>query len=91
MANQEFTPVEQRFIEASTRPDVTVRRRRMVIFTALTLVATIILAAVLQVSRTFFVIAFVVYVLVTLWEKVTYANGVLVYKGIIRKLVSRRS
>lgn len=48
MTNQEFTPIEQRFIEASARPDVTVRRRRMVIFTALPLVATIILAAALS-------------------------------------------
>jgi hypothetical protein len=89
MTDPEFTPLEQHFLDASARPEVTVRRRRLVIIWALALVASITVAAILPVSRTFFVVAFAAYVLITLREKVAYANGVLVYKSVIRKLLAR--
>ena len=86
MTQPEFSPREQQFVDASARPEVTLRRRRMVVISALALVAAISLAALLPVSRTFFVVGFAAYVLITLWEKVAYANAVLVYKSVIRKL-----
>lgn len=89
MADQEFTPLEQHFVDASERPEVTVRRRRLVIIWTLALIAAVIVAGLLPVSRTFFVVAFAVYVLITLREKVAYANAVLVYKSVIRKLLAR--
>jgi hypothetical protein len=89
MADSEFTPLEQQFLDACTRPEVTVQRRRLAIIWALALIGSIIVAAILPVSRTFFVVAFAVYVLITLREKVAYANGVLVYTSVIRKLLAR--
>ena len=89
MADQEFTSLEQHFLDASARPEVTVRRRRLVIIWALALIASIGVAGLLPVSRTFFVVAFAIYVLITLREKVAYANAVLVYKSVIRKLLTR--
>ena len=89
MTDPEFSTLEQQFVEASARPEITVRRRRTVVVAAFGLVGAIIVAALLPVSRTVFVIAFAAYVLITLWEKVAYANAVLVYKSVIRKLLVR--
>jgi hypothetical protein len=88
MAPAEFTQLEQQILAGSATPDVTVRRRRVVIITALLLVAAILYAATTPLSRTVFVVAFAAYVLITLIEKIAYANAVLAYKSVIRKLLS---
>jgi hypothetical protein len=91
MSDLQLTPLEQHILDASSKPEITHRRKRVVIVSASVLIAVIIGAALLPVSRTFFVVAFAAYVLITLAEKVAYANAVLGYKSLIRKLVARTS
>jgi hypothetical protein len=91
MTDLELTPLEQHILDASSKPEITQRRKRIVILSASTLLTAIIGAALLPVSRTFFVAAFAAYVLITLAEKVAYANAVLGYKSLIQKLLARSS
>ena len=88
MKDLHVTSLEQQILEAAARPEATLRRKRLVTISAFLAVAAIVSAALLRVSRTFFIVALIAHVLITLAEKVAYANAILGYKSLIRKLTA---
>ena len=85
----ELSPLESRFLAAAADPKVTRRRIRLVIFFGLIAAGGVVLLAASGESIQLVAGLAVAYVLITLYEKVAYGNGVLVYKALIRKLVTR--
>lgn len=85
----ELDAMEQRLLERSRDRASTVRRKRLAVFTAgIMLVAVWLLFTLLE-SRTLAMVVFFVYVLVTAIERWAYANAVLGYKSLVRKLHDR--
>ena len=85
----DLTPLEQQILERSQDSTVTIRRRRMVVVAGLfAAVAFWYLFAVME-SPSFAFFIVLLYLGVTVFEKWAYANAVLGYKSLIRKLSSR--
>jgi len=53
------------------------------------MLAVIVGAALVPVSRDLLLVAFAVYVALVIFERVSYANSVLAYKSLIRKLLTQ--
>lgn len=78
-------------LRASADSERTVRRRRIAIVTGSSVLACILAAALLDLSRELILIAFAAYVVGAIIERVAYANAVLTYKSAIRKLLAGRA
>jgi len=76
---------------ASADSERTVRRRRIAIITGSSMLAGIGAAAYFDLSREFVLLAFAAYVVGAMVERVAYANVVLAYKSVIRKLLASRA
>ncbi len=89
MDDLEFTPTEEKFFKACYAPAVTRRRQRRVLMAGL--VALISPAVIGFRSQSWPWVAGLMmsYVVLTIWEKNAYGNGVLVYKSVVRKIQSR--
>ena len=89
MKDIKLTPLEQQILKRSSDPGLTRRRRTTVLVTGIT--AAILLAGVawLKQSWQFVLIVSLVYIAVTVFEKVAYANAVLAYKSLVQKLKNR--
>lgn len=84
-----LTVTERLLLERSWDDALTRRRVRLVVASAVLLVAALIVLAPLMASWQTLLFFAVAYVLVTAWERVAYARTILTYKGLIRKLARR--
>ena len=90
MTDPEFTPSEQMVLRASADSERTVRRRRIATITGCLVLAGIGAAWYFGLSREFVLLAFAAYVVGAMVERVAYANAVLAYMSVIRKLLARQ-
>lgn len=89
MEDLQLTPVETYIYQASGNLEVTRRRRRMV-FISGSLFAGLLLAGTLMVQRWEVPLAVgLLYIGMTVVEKIAYANAILNYKSVIQKLDRR--
>ena len=84
-----LTVAEKLVLERSGDTDLTRRRVRFVVGSAIVLAAALIVVSPLTRSWRLLLFFAVAYVLVTAWERVAFARTVLAYKGLIQKLVKR--
>ena len=84
-----FTVTERLLLERSSDTALTRRRVRMVVVSALVLMAALIVVSPLMQSWRFLLFFSVAYILITAWERVAYARTIMAYKGLIQKLVRR--
>lgn len=89
MKNVNLTKLEEEILQRSRDPEVTQRRRRMILVTGVCAAAFLVWAAFARQSWQLVLVVSLVYVAVTMCEKVAYANAVLAYKSVIRKLSER--
>lgn len=87
MKNLDLTPLERQILERSDKPEVTRQRRTIVIASGLVFAAVLVAVSLLMRSWQLVLAIALLYIAITLWEKVAYANAVLAYKGLIRKLM----
>jgi len=86
MKDDDLTPLERQILKQSSDLDVTRRHRTTVIVSGVTAAALLCLMAYGTKSWRFVLIVSLIYVGVTLFEKVAYANAVIAYKSLIQKL-----
>lgn len=89
MKNIDLTPLEQGILQRSSDLAVTRRRRTTVVIAGVVAAATTSVVVWLLQSWRLMLVFFLVYVAVTVFEKVAYANAVLAYKSLIQKLKKR--
>lgn len=82
----DLTPIEQQILERSEKPEITRRRRTMVVVSGSCFAAILVAVSLIRRSWEFTLVIAVLYIAVTVFEKVAYANAVLAYKSLIRKL-----
>lgn len=85
----DLSPAERLLLERSADLALTRRRLRLVVVSGGLLIVTLIVAAPLLASWELLLFFAVAYVLVTTWERIGYGRTILVYKGLIQKLVGR--
>ena len=84
-----LTVAEKLVLERSGDTELTRRRVRFVVGSAILLAAALIVVSPLAQSWQLLLFFAVAYVLVTAWERVGFARTILAYKGLIQKLVKR--
>ncbi len=84
--NTDLTPLEQHILARSGDSAVTRRRRLSVIVSGFAFAAALVAAALLSPSQGLVLGVALVYIAITVWERVAYANTVLAYKSLVRKL-----
>lgn len=84
-----LTEVEKLFLERSYDSAITRRRIRQVVLAASFFAALLLTLAWLSKSWALVLLTALVYLVITVWEKVAYGRGVLVYKSVICKLARR--
>ena len=84
-----LTVAEKLLLQRSSDPALTRRRVRLVVGSAVLLVAALIVVAPVAQSWEFLLFFSVAYVLVSAWERVAYARTILAYKSLIQKLAGR--
>jgi hypothetical protein len=89
MKDLNLSPLEQRILQRSSDHTITRRRRTIVVIAGVTAAILLVGAAWLKQSWQFVLILSLVYIGVTVFEKIAYANAVLVYKSLIQKLKIR--
>jgi len=89
MEKMELTAIEAQILERSANLDITRRRRIMVLISAGLYGFVLIAFASLTQSWQYVLAVSLAYIAITCFEKVAYANGVLVYKSVIQKLCIR--
>jgi hypothetical protein len=87
--HQRFTVTERLLLERSSDTALTRRRVRMVVVSALVLMAALIVVSPLMQSWRFLLFFSVAYIMITAWERVAYARTIMAYKGLIQKLVQQ--
>lgn len=85
----ELNAIDKLLLERSSDTDLTRRRLRAVIVSAILLIAALVVAALLTRSWELLLFFAVAYVATTAWERVAYARTILAYKGLIQKLAAR--
>ena len=89
MKDLNLSPLEQQILNRSSNCSVTRRRRTTVVVTGITAAILLALVAWLEQSWKFVLIISFVYIVITIFEKVSYANVILEYKSLIQKLKKR--
>ena len=89
MMKLDLTPLEQRILDRSGKPEITRQRRTIVVASGLSFAAVLIVMALVKRSWQFVLAIALLYIVITVWEKVAYANAVLAYKGLIQKLKAK--
>ncbi len=84
-----LTELERRFLAGCSDEALTRRRMRWVVLMAA--VFGLLLVAAAWASRSWQMVLAVslLYLLITVWEKLGYGRGVLIYKSLVRKLAAR--
>jgi len=86
MKDDDLTPLERQILKQSSDLDVTRRHRTTIIVSAVIAATLLCLVAYGTKSWRFVLIVSLIYVGVTLFEKVAYANAVIAYKSLIQRL-----
>lgn len=89
MKNLDLSPLEQQILDRSDKPETTRRRRTLVIASGLGAAAGLTAMALVKRSWVFVLGIALLYIAITIWKKVAYANAVLAYKSLIQKLKNR--
>jgi hypothetical protein len=89
MDGLDLTPLETKVFNAAADPDITKRRIRSVVIFGLIAVGCVLALAARAESVWLVVTVSLVYMLITICEKIAFGMGVLVYKSVIRKLAGR--
>jgi hypothetical protein len=84
-----LTVAEKLVLDRSADTDLTRRRVKFVVGSAVVLAAALIVVSPLARSWKLLLFFAVAYVLVTAWERVGFARTILAYKGLIQKLIKR--
>jgi hypothetical protein len=84
-----LTDTDRFLIERSTDLDISRRRVRLVVLSAVLLIAALVIAAPLTSSWQFLLFFAVAYIAITAWERVGYARTIIAYKQLIQKLARR--
>jgi len=82
----DLTPLERQILDRSGSSDVTRQRRTIVVASGLGFAALLIAMAFAKRSWQSVLVIALLYIAITVWEKVAYANAVLAYKSLIQKL-----
>jgi hypothetical protein len=83
---RDLTPLERQILDRSGSSDVTRQRRTIVVASGLGFAALLIAMAFAKRSWQSVLVIALLYIAITVWEKVAYANAVLAYKSLIQKL-----
>jgi len=86
MKKVNLTPLEQQILDRSKKPEITCRRRTMVVVSGVSFAAVLVAVSLIKQSWEYTLVIALLYIAMTVFEKVAYANAVLVYKSLIRKL-----
>jgi hypothetical protein len=86
MMKCDLTPLERQILDRSGNSHVTRQRRTLVVASGLGFAALLLAMAFVKRSWQFVLVVALVYIAITVWEKVAYANAVLAYKSLIQKL-----
>ncbi len=86
-----LTETESRILKRSSDAELTRRRMRQVLLSAVAFAVLLAVAAWYSRSLPLVVGVALLYIAITTWEKLAYGRGVLSYKAIIQKLVRRLS
>ncbi|MBT3287861.1 MAG: hypothetical protein HN380_10995 [Victivallales bacterium] len=86
MMRCDLTPLERQILDRSGSSDVTRQRRTIVVASGLGFAALLIAMAFAKRSWQSVLVIALLYIAITVWEKVAYANAVLAYKSLIQKL-----
>jgi hypothetical protein len=89
MMKQELTPLERQILDRSDKPEITRRRRTIVVAAGFSFAAALVAMSIVKRSWQFTLGVALLYIAITVWEKVAYANAVLAYKSLIQKLKVR--
>jgi hypothetical protein len=89
MRDDDWTPLEKQILKQSSDLDVTRRHRTTIIVSGVIAAGLLCLVAYGTKSWRFVLIVSLIYVGVTLFEKVAYANAVIAYKSLIQRLWMR--
>jgi cytochrome c-type biogenesis protein CcmH/NrfG len=89
MKDDDFTEVERQILQQSGDLEVTRRHRTTIIVSGVFAAGLLCLVAYGTKSWRFVLIVSLIYVGLTLFEKVAYANAVIAYKSLIQKLRMR--
>ena len=89
MNDLKLNPLEQHILEQSGNLNVTQRRKSIILVTGIGIIGLLVSVANINRSWKFVLSISIVYIVVTAWEKVAYANAVLGYKSLIQKLMKR--
>jgi hypothetical protein len=89
MRDDDLTPLERQVLKQSSDIEVTRRHRTTIIVSGVIAAGLLCLVAYGTKSWRFVLIVSLIYVGVTLFEKVAYANAVIVYKSLIQRLWMR--
>jgi hypothetical protein len=89
MRDDDLTPLERQILKQSSDIEVTRRHRTTIIVSGIIAAGLLCLVAYGTKSWRFVLIGSLIYVGVTLFEKVAYANAVIVYKSLIQRLWMR--
>jgi hypothetical protein len=89
MKGDDFTEVERQILKQSCDLEVTRRHRTTIIVSGVIAAGLLCLVAYGTKSWRFVLVVSLIYVGVTLFEKVAYANAVIAYKSLIQKLKKR--
>ena len=89
MKDDDLTPLERQVLKQSSDIEVTRRHRTTIIVSGVIAAGLLCLVAYGTKSWRFVLIVSLIYVGVTLFEKVAYANAVIVYKSLIQRLWMR--
>jgi hypothetical protein len=89
MSRLELTALEKYILEHSGDTAVTKRRRLIVVVSGLCFSVILTVFAFAYQSWKILLLLSLMYTAITVFEKVAYANAVLAYKSIIRKLAQR--
>ena len=89
MKDDDLTPIERQILKQSSDVDITRRHRTTIIISGVFAAALLCLVAYGSKSWRFVLVVSLIYIGVTLFEKVAYANAVIAYKSLIQKLSAR--
>ena len=82
----DLTPLERQILDRGGNSNVTRQRRTIVVASGLGFAALLIAMAFVKRSWQSVLVIALLYIAITVWEKVAYANAVLAYKSLIQKL-----
>ena len=89
MLDLDLTPLEIEILRRSTDLQTTRRRRAIIVISGTMFTSLLLYIGIQQKSNLVLILITVVYVIITMIEKLIHAYAVILYKGLIQKLVTK--